>query len=59
MIVAIGTELAYAMCIGCPVSEEIRDTTCYKNKGQDAFEKGNLCYLDEIKKGNIKETEVI
>ena len=54
MIVAMGTELAFAMCIGCHVPEEVRETTCYKNKGQDALETGNTCYLDEIKKGNLK-----
>lgn len=57
MIGAIGTELAYAMCMGCPVSEEIQESFCHKLKGPEAWEKGNKCYLDEKKKkgGDISE----
>lgn len=50
MIGAIGTKLAYAMCLGCPVYEEIQEAFCHELKGQEALEKGNKCYLDELKK---------
>lgn len=50
MIAAKGTRIAYAMCIGCPVDEAIKESFCRKNKGQEALEKGNKCYIDEQNK---------
>ncbi len=55
MIGAIGTTLAYAMCMGCPVPEEIQESFCHKLKGQEALEKGNKCYLDEQEKQNVSQ----
>jgi hypothetical protein len=49
-----GTNLAYAMCMGCPAPQQMIDNICHALRGPEAFEKGNLCYLDEYKKGNIK-----
>lgn len=53
MISALGTDLAYAMCMGCPVPKTIWDSFCHRLRGPQAFEKGNKCYLDEISKGNV------
>lgn len=53
MIAARGTKIAYAMCIGCPVDETIKEGFCHKNKGQVALEKGNKCYLDEQQKKEV------
>ena len=53
MIGSMGTELAYAMCMGCPAPKGMIDKVCHELKGREALEKGNLCYLDEVKKGNI------
>ena len=54
MITAKGTKLFFAMCIGCPVSEQIRDEFCNKLKEQEAIEKGNKCYLDEVRKESTR-----
>ena len=53
MIGRMGTELAYAMCMGCPAPKEKIAEICHALKGAEAYEKGNLCYLDEYKKGKI------
>ena len=48
MISASGEDIAYAMCGGCPVPEEVQVSYCHKWKGMTGLERGNLCLLREI-----------
>ncbi len=50
MISALGEDIAYAMCMGCPVPKAAADAFCHMRKGMDGFENGNLCLLREIER---------
>lgn len=50
MITALGEDLAFAMCIGCPVPKVASEAFCHMRKGAEAFGSGNLCLLREIER---------
>lgn len=50
MITAWGEDLAYAMCGGCPVPNEVCMSYCHKWRGARGLEQGNLCLLREIER---------
>ena len=50
MYTALGEDIAYAMCLGCPVPKAAVDAFCHMLKGQEAMERGNLCLLREIER---------
>jgi hypothetical protein len=43
-----GEDIAFAMCIACPVPKDVSLFYCHKLKGIEGLEKGNLCLLYEI-----------
>ena len=50
MITAFGEDIAFAMCISCPVPKAASDAFCHMLKGQEGLELGNLCLLREIER---------
>ena len=50
MITALGEDVAYAMCGGCPVPKAAVNAFCHMLKGPEGFDRGNLCLLREIER---------
>ena len=53
MITAKGTNLAYAMCMGCPVEESVKGSFCHARTSMEEIKLGNRCFLDERAKGGM------
>lgn len=50
MISAYGEDIAYSMCMGCPVPKVAVMSFCHMLKGDEGLNKGNLCLLREIER---------
>ena len=60
MISTFGEDIAFAMCIGCPVPQSANMAFCHMYTGMEGLEKGNMCLLREIERrhpGILKLTE--
>lgn len=50
MITALGEDIAFAMCMGCPVPLSAVKAFCHMYRGPEGLDKGNLCLLREIER---------